>query len=82
MNHVKITRDELVDLLAMLGVELRTASIHDLLNLVETTTLPLQFLLDVAAEESRLHYENFKAEIRDELGIFLGTAEARVGDTQ
>jgi Ca2+-binding EF-hand superfamily protein len=82
MNHVKITRDELVDLLAMLGVELRTASIHDLLNLVETTTLPMQFLLDVAAEESSLYYENVKAEIREELGIFLGTAEARVGDTQ
>jgi hypothetical protein len=42
----------------------------------------MQFLLDVAAEESSLYYENVKAEIREELGIFLGTAEARVGDTQ
>ena len=82
MNHVKITRDELVDLLATLGVELRSASIHDLLNLVEITTLPMQFLLGVAEEESRLNYENFKAEVRDELGIFLGTAEDKVGDTQ
>jgi hypothetical protein len=79
MNHTKITRDELVDLLATLGVELRTASIHDLLNLVETTTLPMQFLLDVAAEESRIYYENFQAELRDELG-FLRTAEAALGD--
>jgi NH3-dependent NAD+ synthetase len=79
MNHTKITRDELVDLLATLGVELRTASIQDLLNLVEITTLPLQFLLDVAAEESRIYYENLKAEIRDELG-FLRTAEAALGD--
>jgi len=79
MNHTKITRDELVDLLATLGVELRTASIQDLLNLVEITTLPLQFLLDVAAEESSIYYENLKAEIRDELG-FLRTAEAALGD--
>ena len=79
MNHTKITRDELCDLLATLGVELRTASIQDLLNLVEITTLQLQFLLDVAAEESRIYYENLKAEIRDELG-FLRTAEAALGD--
>ena len=79
MNHTKITRDELCDLLATLGVELRTASIQDLLNLVEITTLPLQFLLDVAPEESRIYYENLKAEIRDELG-FLRTAEAALGD--
>lgn len=79
MNHTKITRDELVDLLSTLGVELRTASIQDLLNLVEITTLPLQFLLDVAAEESRINYENLRAEIRDELG-FLRTVEAKMGD--
>jgi len=82
MKDVKITSDELIDLLATLGVELRSASIHDLLNLVEITNIPMQFLLNVAAEESRLYYDDFKAEVRAELGISLGTAEDSMGNTQ
>ncbi len=52
--HIKITPDDVVDLLSALGVAMRKATLENLLDIVETTNFTEEFLLAVATEETNL----------------------------
>jgi hypothetical protein len=74
--HIKITTDDLIDLLSVLNAELRTATIQDLLDIAETTNFSKDFLLEVAAFQVNIHRKTLTTMLRLEVEAAKAEMEA------
>jgi hypothetical protein len=54
MKKITFTKDELVEMLSILGVDLSEITAWDILNLVELTPLTRDLILDVAEEQGHV----------------------------
>ena len=59
MKKITFTKDELVEMLSILGVDLSEITAWDILNLVELTPLTRDLILDVAEEQGRVRTKTF-----------------------
>jgi hypothetical protein len=59
MKKITFTKDELVEMLSILGVDLSEITAWNILNLVELTPLTRDLILDVAEEQGRVRTKTF-----------------------
>ena len=59
MKKITFTKDELVEMLSILGADLSEITAWNILNLVELTPLTRDLILDVAEEQGRVRTKTF-----------------------